>query len=98
MTLLHDLYAFYLAHRRCGDLDGGVEGERVWMTCTCGAIITGTSTSALPFGGAVESEQDFARAVPDAPNRRGPRAPLREALHCGAGLRFRLQRFHPPIC
>jgi hypothetical protein len=33
--LLHDLYAFYLEHRRCGELDGGVEGERVWMTCTC---------------------------------------------------------------
>jgi hypothetical protein len=21
------------------ELDGGVEGERVWMTCTCGAAI-----------------------------------------------------------
>jgi len=20
-------------------LDGGVEGDRVWMTCTCGAVI-----------------------------------------------------------
>ena len=26
-------------HCRCGDLDGGVEGDRVWMTCTCGAVI-----------------------------------------------------------
>jgi len=33
MTLLRELYAFYLEHRRCGALDGGVEGERVWMTC-----------------------------------------------------------------
>src|ERR1700737_4738034 len=24
-------------HRRCGELDGGVEGERVWMACDCGA-------------------------------------------------------------
>ena len=35
--LLEDLYAFYQEHRRCGELDGGVEGERGWMTCTCGA-------------------------------------------------------------
>ena len=25
--LLDDLYAFYLEHRRCGELDGGVEGR-----------------------------------------------------------------------
>jgi hypothetical protein len=31
--LLRDLYAFYPEHERCGELDGGVEGERVWMTC-----------------------------------------------------------------
>ena len=37
-TLLDDLDAFYLEHRRCGELDTGVEGERVWMTCDgCGA-------------------------------------------------------------
>ncbi len=35
--LLRDLHAFYLEHERCGELDGGVEGDRVWMTCTCGA-------------------------------------------------------------
>jgi hypothetical protein len=22
-----------------GELHGGVEGDRVWMTCTCGAVI-----------------------------------------------------------
>ena len=37
LTLLDDLDAFFLEHRRCGDLDGGVEGGRVWMTCECGA-------------------------------------------------------------
>lgn len=36
-TLLDDLDAFYLEHRRCGELDGGVEGDRVWITCECGA-------------------------------------------------------------
>jgi hypothetical protein len=23
----------------CGDLDGAVERDRVWVTCTCGAVI-----------------------------------------------------------
>jgi len=39
VTLLAALNAFYLEHRRCGDLDGGVEGDRVWMTCTCRAAL-----------------------------------------------------------
>src|SRR5215831_20433996 len=39
MTLLADLDAFYLEHERCGDLDSGLDGDRVWMTCTCGAVI-----------------------------------------------------------
>ena len=29
-TLFDDLDAFYLEHRRCGELDGGAEGEQVW--------------------------------------------------------------------
>ena len=40
MTLFDALYAFYQEHRRCGDLDSGLDGDRVWMTCTCGAAIT----------------------------------------------------------
>jgi len=40
VTLFGALYAFFQEHRRCGDLDGGVEGDRVWMTCTCGAEIS----------------------------------------------------------
>jgi hypothetical protein len=39
LDLLAALDAFLQEHRRCGDLDGGVEGERVWMTCDCGAAI-----------------------------------------------------------
>ncbi len=35
--LLAALDAFLQEHRRCGELDGGVEGERVWMTCQCRA-------------------------------------------------------------
>jgi hypothetical protein len=30
MSLLTDLDAFSLEHRRCGDLDGGVDGPIVW--------------------------------------------------------------------
>src|SRR5215470_3703490 len=38
--LLLDFDAFFLEHRRCGDLDGGVSSERVWLACVaCGARI-----------------------------------------------------------
>ena len=40
MTLLDALYAFYQEHEHCGDLDSAVAGDRVWMTCTCGAVIS----------------------------------------------------------
>ena len=39
VTLFDALWAFYQEHEYCGDLDGSVEGDRVWMTCTCGAVI-----------------------------------------------------------
>jgi hypothetical protein len=37
--LLRALYAFYEEHQRCGELASGVDDDRVWMTCTCGARI-----------------------------------------------------------
>ena len=40
MELLADLDAFYLEHRRCGQLDSDIsEGEPGWiiMACSCGA-------------------------------------------------------------
>ena len=37
--LLAVLDAFMQEHRRCGELDGGVNGERAWMACDCGASI-----------------------------------------------------------
>jgi hypothetical protein len=37
VTLFDALHAFFQEHRRCGDLDGGVEGDRVWLTCPCSA-------------------------------------------------------------
>lgn len=52
MSLLADLHAFYLEHEYCGELDGGVEGDYVWFTCTCGAVISRAlepgRTSGLP--------------------------------------------------
>jgi hypothetical protein len=34
------LYAFFQEHQYCGDLDGGVDGDRVSITCTCGAVLS----------------------------------------------------------
>jgi hypothetical protein len=39
VTLFDALQAFFQEHQYCGELWGGVEGGRVWMTCTCGAVI-----------------------------------------------------------
>jgi hypothetical protein len=39
VMLFEALRAFFQEHQYCGDLDGGVEGDRVWMTCMCGAVI-----------------------------------------------------------
>ena len=35
-----DLDAFLAEHRRCGELEGGTEDGRVWLACTCGAVIS----------------------------------------------------------
>ena len=40
--LLARRVAFLGEHRRCGEMDGGADEEWVWMTCTCGAIISRT--------------------------------------------------------
>ena len=37
-TLLDDLDALYLEHRRCGRLDTGVEGGHIWLACDCRAM------------------------------------------------------------
>ena len=37
--LLAALDAFMQEHRRCGELDGGGDVERVWMACDCRAGI-----------------------------------------------------------
>jgi len=47
-TLIDDLEAFLQEHRRCGWLDSGVEDDRVWMTCECGAALV--RVNRLPKG------------------------------------------------
>jgi hypothetical protein len=37
VTLLTELDAFYLDHRRCGVLDGDADGATIWLACECGA-------------------------------------------------------------
>jgi hypothetical protein len=37
--LFEALRAFFQEHQYCGKLHGGVEGDRVGLTCTCGAVI-----------------------------------------------------------
>jgi hypothetical protein len=37
VTLLTELDALYLDHRRCGEQDAGVDGPIVWIACACGA-------------------------------------------------------------
>jgi len=39
VTLLADLDAFYQEHERRGELGQRLDGDRVWMACTCGAVI-----------------------------------------------------------
>ena len=36
-TFLRELYAFYLEHRLCGELDGAVAETTVWLRCSCSA-------------------------------------------------------------
>jgi hypothetical protein len=33
------LEAFILEHEYYGELNAAVENDRVWVTCTCGAVI-----------------------------------------------------------
>ena len=47
--LLAALDAFLQEHRRSGDLEGGVDGERVWMACDGGASIAHPFKPAEPL-------------------------------------------------
>ncbi len=38
-SLLDDLNAFFQDHRRCEQLDSGIAGARVWITCDWGVVL-----------------------------------------------------------
>jgi hypothetical protein len=37
VSLLSELDALFTDHDHCRDLDAGVDGEAVWISCDCGA-------------------------------------------------------------
>jgi hypothetical protein len=37
--VLDALIAFTQEHRRCGELEGGLDAGRVWLACSCGAYV-----------------------------------------------------------
>jgi hypothetical protein len=45
LLLLNALDAFVGEHRRCGDLDGGLDNGVVWLACSCGAQIAHPANS-----------------------------------------------------
>jgi hypothetical protein len=36
---LTEFDAFYTEHRRCGELEAGVDGPVVWIWCDCGSTM-----------------------------------------------------------
>jgi len=36
---LSQMNAFLQAHRSCGEISGGCDRQRVWMSCGCGATL-----------------------------------------------------------
>jgi hypothetical protein len=75
MGLPADLVAFFKEHRSCGDLDGGVEGDLVWMACDCGGQLARHSMSRPkpPHDGCQRpiAPTDVASPRPDVADRRG---------------------------
>ena len=40
--------AFVDDHKRCGDLDGGIDNGQVWLECSCGAQIVHPAKEPAP--------------------------------------------------
>jgi hypothetical protein len=40
--------AFVDDHKRCGDLDGGLDKGQVWLACSCGAQIVHPAKEPAP--------------------------------------------------
>jgi hypothetical protein len=50
VSLLTELDAFYTEHRRCGELEAGVDGPVIWICYECGARAAHlTSTVEPPY-------------------------------------------------
>ena len=43
VTLFDARHVFFQEHQYCGELDIGIEGDRVWIACTCRAVINRNS-------------------------------------------------------
>jgi hypothetical protein len=50
-TLGSALEAFIREHEYCGELDTGLENDRVWMTCTCGGDHSGCRSRLIDAAG-----------------------------------------------
>ena len=59
--ILFALMAFVGEHRRCGDLEGGLEGDVVWLGCTCSARLV---RPAAPSAGTSGLDQDVGWPLP----------------------------------
>ena len=73
------LWAFFEEHRRCGELEGGVEDDRLWMVCEWGAqmVRTATTRSAAPVfsssAAKVDGSSEANTDAVDAARRDDPR-------------------------
>jgi hypothetical protein len=48
LGVLGALVAFVDDHKRCGDLDGGLDHGHVWLGCSCGAQIVHPAKEPAP--------------------------------------------------
>ena len=80
-TILDALDAFLQKHRRYGELDGGVEGERVWMACSCGGALDGPLRRKDGGGAdAAPSALQVSQTLKPAPPNRYLDAPLQRRI------------------
>jgi hypothetical protein len=75
VSVLTELDAFYVDHRRCGELEAGIDEPVVWIACDCGARMARRA-----------DEDDYAR-----PSRAGAldlirRPPHHPGMSCPAKL------------
>jgi hypothetical protein len=69
--LLSELDAFYLEHRRCGELKGAVAEIFVWLRCCCGAHL---------IRRIAPGEQE--RQDAQVPDQTGPHHAIHRAVPC----------------